>query len=132
MEKLKRRNTKQRNIIYEILSSTDSHPTADWIYERARKVIPNISLGTVYRNLNILKEEGKIIEITDSKQSRFDARTTPHYHFKCKICENIYDIEIEDVFDFKNIKLTKKGFEIHEASVILSGICPACKNSGNN
>jgi len=128
MNNIKRRNTKQRHIIYEILSSTDSHPTADWIYQKAKEIIPNISLGTVYRNLNILKEEGKIIEISDDKQSRFDARTDKHYHFKCEVCGNIYDIEEKDVLSIENLKIKEKGFKVKDAFVILIGECYNCRN----
>lgn len=131
MSNIKRRNTKQRAIIYDIVASTNSHPTADWIYEKAKKVIPNISLGTVYRNLHILKEEEKIIEINDGKQSRFDARIDKHYHFKCLSCGNIYDIEKEDVLDIKDINLSNKGFDVLDASITLTGICPSCKKENN-
>ncbi len=127
MEGIKRRNTKQRAIIYDILTSTDIHPTADWIYEKAKKFIPNISLGTVYRNLNILKEEGKIIEIQDSKQSRFDAKTQPHYHFKCEKCGGLYDIEKEEVLISTNLE--EKGYQLKDAFVILKGICYKCKGN---
>ena len=58
-----KRMTKQKAVVYEILCSTDTHPTADWIYEQARKRIPEISLGTVYRNLQVLLEDKKIIEL---------------------------------------------------------------------
>jgi Fur family ferric uptake transcriptional regulator/Fur family peroxide stress response transcriptional regulator len=127
MDNIKRRNTKQRNIIYEIVSSTDTHPTADWIYEKARKIIPNISLGTVYRNLNILKEEGKIVEIQDSRQSRFDAKTDSHFHFKCEICGGLYDVEKDEVSVLT--KLEEKGYEIKDTFVILNGICYKCKGN---
>ena len=127
MNGIKRRNTRQRAIIYDILASTDTHPTADWIYEKAKKFIPNISLGTVYRNLNILKEEGKIIEIQDSKQSRFDAKTQPHYHFKCEKCGRLYDVEKEEVHISTNLE--EKGYQLKDAFVILNGICYKCKGN---
>ncbi len=121
---IKRRNTYQRQVIYEILKSTDIHPTADWIYERARELIPNISLGTVYRNLKILKEEGLILELTDGKQSRFDGRIDSHYHFKCEKCGSIYDVESKDVS--VNCSIEEKGFTIKTVDVQLSGICSSC------
>ncbi len=123
-DSIKRRNTYQRQLILEILKSTTSHPTADWIYEQARKEIPNISLGTVYRNLKILKEEGLIIELTDGKQSRFDARIDNHYHFKCEKCGSIYDIEPKDI-EIKH-SLDVKGFSIDSVDVNITGICSKC------
>ena len=87
-----KRMTRQKAVIYDILCSTDSHPTADWIYEQARQRIPEISLGTVYRNLQVLREENKILELNYGKgQSRFDGNPNPHYHFVCEKCGKIYD-----------------------------------------
>ncbi len=129
---MQRRNTQQRKIIYEILKSTDIHPTADWIYSEVRKVIPNISLGTVYRNLKVLKEEGAIIEITDGKQSRFDARIDNHFHFKCNSCGSIYDIESSEISNLKTENLEKKGFEIETVDITFNGICPKCKKVEDN
>ena len=128
---MQRRNTYQRTVIYEILRGTDSHPTADWIYEKVKQVIPNISLGTVYRNLRVLKEEGLIIELNDGKQSRFDARTDNHYHFKCTNCERIYDIDKENVVDVDVSVLHKSGFSVEKIDITFSGICNIC-NVGEN
>lgn len=126
-----RRNTKQRKIIYDILAGTDSHPTADWIYEMVRKYIPNISLGTVYRNLKVLKEEGLIIEISDGKQSRYDARVDDHFHFRCDLCGKIYDIEPHTIdVRLKPDRLEKFGFKVSRFSIELSGICGQCNKGG--
>ena len=129
---MQRRNTQQRKIIYEILKGTDIHPTADWIYSEVRKVIPNISLGTVYRNLKVLKEEGIIIEITDGKQSRFDARIDNHFHFKCNTCGSIYDIESSEVANLNKDGLERKGFEVESMDITFNGICPNCKMAEDN
>jgi Fur family ferric uptake transcriptional regulator/Fur family peroxide stress response transcriptional regulator len=122
---LQRRNTNQRKVIYEILKSTDIHPTADWIYERARKIMPNISLGTVYRNLKILKDEGLILELNDGKQSRFDARTDNHLHFKCEMCNSIYDIDFNAISLQINDKILDV-FNVKSVDIVLNGICPKC------
>ncbi|NWF78149.1 MAG: transcriptional repressor, partial [Chloroflexi bacterium] len=75
------RKTKQREAILRVLRNTTCHPTADWIYEEGRKDIPNISLGTVYRNLKLLREAGKILEIDlGGNFSRFDGNQDNHYH----------------------------------------------------
>lgn len=88
------RMTKQRKEILEILRSTKSHPTADWVYEQVKKKIPKVSLGTVYRNLRILKEMGEILELNyGSTFSRFDGKPENHYHFVCKSCEKVMDVD---------------------------------------
>ncbi|WP_457642127.1 Fur family transcriptional regulator [Persephonella sp.] len=126
---IKRRNTYQRKIILDILRSTDIHPTADWVYEQARKKIPNISLGTVYRNLKILKETGQILEINDGKQSRFDGRIDEHYHFKCVSCERIYDVETEEIFVVD--AFVKEGFSVHRVDLLITGICNVCNGESS-
>ncbi len=132
MEKnVKRRNTQQRKVILEILRSTDIHPTADWIYEKARQVIPNISLGTVYRNLKILKDEGLILELNDGKQSRFDGRVDQHFHFKCLSCNSIYDIDNRKIVNIEHNDLRKEGYQVQSFDVVFSGICPKCNGNQN-
>jgi len=92
---VKHRMTKQKRIILEVLKNTKSHPTADWVYEKVKKKIPNVSLGTVYRNLNILKNQGEITELCYGKGfSRFDGNPSNHYHFTCEKCGKIMDVEI--------------------------------------
>ncbi len=97
MEVKQKRMTKQKAVIFDIISSTTSHPTADWIYEQARKRIPDISLGTVYRNLQVLIHDGKIMELNYGKgQSRFDGNANLHYHFVCEQCGKLYDFACDD------------------------------------
>ncbi|NPA52150.1 MAG: transcriptional repressor [Aquificae bacterium] len=128
---MQRRNTNQRKLIYEVLKNTNIHPTADWIYEQVRKEISNISLGTVYRNLKVLKEEGKILEINDGKQSRFDARTDKHFHFKCTSCAGIYDIDKEGIIEINDAKLAQMGYFVQDLDVVFVGICYKCKTGEN-
>ena len=132
MEKnIKRRNTQQRKVILDILRSTNIHPTADWIYERARQYIPNISLGTVYRNLKILRDEGLILELSDGKQSRFDGRIDEHFHFKCSNCNSIYDVDTEEAVRINEEILQKEGYQVHSYDITFTGICPKCNGSQN-
>ena len=82
-----RRDTKQREAILKILRNTRSHPTADQIYDEVRKDIPNISKGTVYRNLQVLEEDGAITELKiNGTQSRYEVKQESHYHFRCENC----------------------------------------------
>ena len=91
----RKRMTKQRKVILEVLKNTKSHPTADWIYDQVREELPNISLGTVYRNLKVLKEMGEIMELDyGSTYSRFDGNPENHYHFVCNSCDRVVDIDM--------------------------------------
>ncbi|MFW6281735.1 MAG: Fur family transcriptional regulator [bacterium] len=122
------RMTKQRKAILRVLKNTKSHPTADWIYEKVKKDIPNISLGTVYRNLNVLAEMGKINVLNyGSSQSRYDGKSDHHYHFHCEKCGKVYDLEL-DLETYLNNEVNKKtGFIANEHRLEFSGICPECQ-----
>ena len=88
--------SRQREAIVNVLKSTTSHPSAAWIYDRVRIQIPNISLGTVYRNLAALEKEGIIVKVpVGDNREHFDGDTTPHSHFYCKSCEAISDIPFD-------------------------------------
>lgn len=90
--------SRQREAIKEYLSQTEEHPTADTIYMDIREKFPNISLGTVYRNLNLLVERGEIIRINGLDESdRYDGHIHNHYHFLCKKCKKVLDIEMESL-----------------------------------
>jgi Fur family peroxide stress response transcriptional regulator len=76
-----------------VVQTTDTHPTADWVYEQVRKILPHVSLGTVYRNLNLLADEGLIQRvILDDGIVRFDGNTNDHHHFICTKTGKIYDV----------------------------------------
>ena len=88
--------SRQRESIKEYLSHTTEHPTADTVYLHVREEYPNISLGTVYRNLNLLADIGEALKIsTPNGGDRFDGRTHLHYHVVCTSCGNVYDLEID-------------------------------------
>jgi Fur family ferric uptake transcriptional regulator len=94
MEEL--RMTSQRKIILQALSQNQNHPSADVIYESVRANLPNISLGTVYRNLEIMYRQGMILKIeTPDGQKRFDHNTESHPHFRCEKCGKIEDIPLD-------------------------------------
>ncbi len=127
------RMTKQRKVVLEELKKTTAHPTADELYEVVRKRLPNISLGTVYRNLEILSACGEALKLDLGEgKKRFDARMDPHYHFRCVKCGGVFDVpyvpleeEIEERFkDVVNFKIT--GVQIH-----FDGICEACLKEMN-
>lgn len=126
-QKLERRRSRQREIVLEVLRSTDTHPTADWIYEKVRERIPNISLGTVYRNLKVLKEEGEIQELDyGATFSRFDARTTKHYHFRCEDCGRVFDLDLPEGAGLEGEVAQATGFTVNHHRLEFYGRCNAC------
>lgn len=123
--------SRQRESIKEYLMSTKEHPTADTVYLHVKKEFPNISLGTVYRNLNLLADIGEAIKIsTLNGGDRFDGTTTPHYHFFCTECGAVSDLDMENI-DTIN-QLARKNFdgEIDSHNITFYGRCGDCiKNS---
>lgn len=124
-----KRMTKQRKTILEVLKNTDIHPTADWIYEQVKKEIPNISLGTVYRNLNVLEEMGEIMVLDyGSTYSRYDGTPDNHYHFKCEQCGQVFDLEM-DILDNLNDRVEQETeFKIDYHRLEFYGLCPECRS----
>lgn len=124
------RNTKQKEVILRILKSTNSHPTADWIYNEVREEIPNISLGTVYRNLRLLCGSGEILELgLCGTMTRFDGRVDNHYHFRCEICGRVFDVDepVDEEINQRVARLT--GFKISCHRLEFRGICKECQES---
>ena len=123
------RKSKQREAILRVVKSTNSHPTVDWVYEQVREELPHISLGTVYRDLKLLKEEGAISEIALADTlSRFDGETKNHYHFRCKQCGRIYDVD-EPVDEEMDKRVARKtGFKVSYHRLEFYGLCKECQS----
>ena len=122
------RQSKQRNRILDLLQSTKTHPTADWIYDQIKREFPKLSLGTVYRNLSILEEQGLVKKIHyGSTFDRFEANISPHYHLICEECGKIEDFELS-IYDEINKKAKKRTeFNIHHHKLEFYGLCNSCK-----
>ncbi len=121
--------SRQRESIKKYLANTKEHPTADMVYTNIRKQYPNISLGTVYRNLNLLVDQGDVIKFTTGDGSdRFDGKTSKHYHFVCTECSEVSDLFMDD--DFINMinKSASSGFkgEIFGHDTLFYGVCKKC------
>ena len=124
----KMRMTKQKKVILEVLKNTTSHPTADWVYEQAKKQIPDISLGTVYRNLNVLRDMGEIMELNyGSSQSRFDGNPKEHYHFTCENCSRVYDIDFPVQREMNDLVERKNGHRVDYHRLEFYGECKDCR-----
>jgi Fur family peroxide stress response transcriptional regulator len=125
---MNRRVTRQREAILKILSNTISHPTADQIYDEVRKEIPNISKGTVYRNLQVLREGGFISELNlNGTLSRFEVKQESHYHFRCEKCGRVFDLDepVDRELDEKISKQT--GFRVSHHQTEFRGLCKDCQ-----
>ena len=127
MEKV-RKNSQKRNAIYEVLKSTKTHPTAEWVYMQVKPTIPNISLGTVYRNITQFKEEGKLISVgVVNGQERFDADISPHTHFVCNKCGCVIDIaKLLEEKEITDDIFNKFGAKVLETNIVYKGYCQNC------
>lgn len=120
--------SKQRESMLRILRSTESHPTANEIYTEMRKTDSKISLGTVYRNLSLLCENGIILRIdTDHDSVHYDGKTEPHSHFVCSDCKRVFDLLI-DTGDLDKRVEDEKNFIVTGHSLVFYGKCNNCKN----
>lgn len=124
---MNKRNTTQRALVLEAVKELRCHVTADEVYDTIVKKYPNISRGTVYRNLNLLSDIGEIRKVEmPSGADRFDHLCYEHYHARCIKCGRVFDVEMDFIADLgKNIKDTY-GFEITGHDVIFKGVCLEC------
>ncbi len=120
--------SKQREIILNEVMNSHLHPTADNIYTSLKKDNPELSLGTVYRNLSQLTKKGIISKLSITGQSdRFDKNIKPHAHLICEQCNNIFDIESDNVDKFINDLSSEKNITISSYNLVLNGVCSHCK-----
>ena len=127
----KYRMTNQRQVILEEIQKVNTHPTADEVYEMVRRRLPRISLGTVYRNLEILSTRGLIQKVGPlSSQMRFDGITKNHYHLRCIYCGKVEDAPIETVDKLENAIREKSDYSIIGHKLEFIGICPECRRKG--
>lgn len=118
------RYSKQRELIYDALVSTKEHPSAEMIFKELKSAFPALSLGTVYRNLNFLVEEGRAICIP-STVNRYDATTQDHPHFFCTCCGNLYDLDIS-MDQTMDAAVEGLGYQVNRRDYFFQGICPHC------
>lgn len=127
----KSRNTKQRAVILDVLRASGNHLTAEAIYREARKVLPNISLGTVYRNLNFLREQGQAKEIRSNSDSssRFEGKCPPHAHFHCSVCHAVLDLPLPGCLDGVEWKGESAISSVESVDLHVIGSCTQCHTS---
>ena len=123
-----RKNSRKRQAILEAIRGTKEHPSAEWLYAKLKPAYPDLSLGTVYRNLGIFRTDGLVNSVgTVCGQERFDGDTHPHAHFVCTICGKVEDLEMPfpnaNVYD----KLGRQvQGEITGHQLSFFGICESC------
>lgn len=119
--------SRQRESIKNFLMQRCDHPTAETVYLGIKEDFPNISLGTVYRNLSLLADIGEILKIsTDDGPDRFDGNIHPHYHFFCKDCGQVLDLEMESIEHINVIASHKFAGRITGSVTHFFGKCPEC------
>ena len=131
-KKILRRNTRQRQVVLEELRKLDTHPTASDIYEITRRRLPKISLGTIYRNLELLVQMGFVRRLeTTGSEARFDGDVAAHYHIRCGRCGRVADAHglAEDPVKADVSELA--GYEIIGFHLEFEGICPECRASSS-
>ena len=117
--------SRQRELILETVQRSDDHPTADTIYTRVRAQDPKVSLGTVYRNLNLLCDNGQLLKVPiPGASDRFDHTLPWHSHLYCTVCGNVTDAEVDEKQVMKLVK-NQKG-HVQDCAVVLIGVCEAC------
>ena len=123
---------RKRDAILNCVRSTTVHPGADWVYEHVKEAVPDISLATVYRNLNLFKEQGKIMSLGTVKGvARFDGNTEPPVHFVCRSCDSVIDLpQLAVPQSLTAEAATQTGGQVALCHLSFTGICHrGCKNS---
>ncbi len=123
------RKSHQRDVIHQELRKFKTHPTAVELYEAVRKILPKVSLGTVYRNLEQLVSSGVINKLANGNSVRFDAEIDGHEHVRCIVCDSVANVpEVSDnPIDEASSELA--GFKVIGCNVEFLGICPECQKN---
>ena len=119
------RYSKKREAILTAIRSSDAHPSAEWIYHTLKSTHPDLSLGTVYRNLQQMAREGRLTEL-DGPVTRFDAVTRPHTHFRCRACGAVLDLETVPYDERLDRLAAAQGCVVTGHTLIFTGHCPRC------
>ena len=128
------RYSKKREAILTALRGTDCHPSAEWLYRQLKPRHPDLSLGTVYRNLDFFQEHGLVQSIgVVQGQERFDAVVAPHSHFICNCCGTVLDLpDICPETDLEWTVSKQYGFAVQRCELTFYGLCPGCYSQNQN
>lgn len=123
----KLRHSHQRDRIFQRVQETKEHPSAEMVYSSLKDEIPGLSLGTVYRNLKLLEELGKVRRVTSYQGvDRYDAICEDHVHFICQHCGCIEDIEYINRDRLSSVLSLNDGYCFTKLDLIITGLCPKC------
>lgn len=125
---MKTRLTNQRKKVLDYLKSVKTHPNAEQVYLKVKKEMLHITLATVYRNLNLLAEQGEILRLEINKEYRYDADTSFHQHLVCKKCNLIINSFQTEISNYAMNKINHPKFEPEKVIVIFEGTCSACQD----
>ncbi len=127
------RNTPQRKVILDELQKVTSHPTAIDVFALVRRRLPKVSLGTVYRNLELLARLGSIRKLElGGEQARFDATTEPHGHIRCVQCGRVDDFDAPPFDPLGGVADDLDGYQVLGCTIQYFGLCPHCKHCTHN
>jgi Fur family peroxide stress response transcriptional regulator len=133
-----RKRSKKRDAILGLIRSTTVHPSAQWVFNALKPSIPDLSLATVYRNLNLFREEGLVDSLgVVAGEERFDGETAPHPHFVCRRCGKVEDIPCPSVETLRRIAGESDSppgdgaFAIDYRRTVFSGLCGECRKATN-
>lgn len=126
---MKYKHSKQRDAIMDVLTNTRSHPTAAWIFDQIKTRFKNLSMGTIYRNLNILVEQGKVKRLdAGSTFDRYEANIGDHYHFICEKCGRVIDVDVPFNLSLHDIVGKDIAAEVKSHRMDFYGICAECSH----
>lgn len=127
------RHSRQRDAIKSYLMSTTAHPTAEIVYANIREAFPNISLGTVYRNLNFLVEHGEALRLDCGDGfDHFDGNPRPHNHFFCRSCKSIIDLKMDSIDHINTLANAEFDGIIEDHVIYFRGLCKNCMHNTVN
>jgi Fur family peroxide stress response transcriptional regulator len=122
-----RKHSKKRDAILQIIRSTKSHPSAQWVYDQLKPLIPDLSLATVYRNINLFQEEGTVVSVgVVNGEERFDGYVKPHPHFICSRCGRVLDYSCSNIENLKQIVDDPPQGSIDYRKTVFYGLCDHC------
>ena len=128
------RYSKKREAILSAIQGTSCHPSAEWVYRQLKPRHPDLSLGTVYRNLDFFRQRGQVQSVgVVQGQERFDATVTPHSHFICNCCGSVSDLPgIRPETGLEQAVSSQYGFAVEHYKLTFYGLCPSCLHQDQN
>lgn len=126
----KTRNTIQRTLVLKAVQNMHNHPTAEEIYAHVARRHPSVSRGTVYRNLNVLAQQGQIRRVSHlNAADRFDFQLEPHHHFRCRACGGVFDVQLPGDGELLANASADGNFLFEGFDLVFNGLCPHCQQN---